>query len=307
LFKEKKSASFFVIVLLCFLLGEGLGRYYGLCDYPLYISHPAYEYIHAPNQSHLIYRNHFATNAWSMRSDPINPQKDTSVVLLIGDSVINGGNLTDQDSLASTLLENWLTVAAKKNIRVLNISAGSWGPDNAAAYLKTHGTFDADVMVLVCSSHDAFDNITFTEVVGEHPQFPERQVLLAWQKIGERGWQYITRHFRSYSKINTAPDQALPFNSGFRDLKQIATGYQIPFTIYLHPTLEELRQEWMHSAAESIEQFCKQEKIRLINGLEVGAQERHYRDHIHYNEKGQRFLAEALFPILHLLFKEQAH
>jgi hypothetical protein len=204
----------FVITLLFFLIGEGIGRFYGLCDVPLYIKSPTYEYIHAPNQSHIIYRNHFDTNAWSMRSKAIDPQKDTTIVVLIGDSVINGGNLTDQDSLASTLLENRLTAIARRNIRVLNISGGSWGPDNAAAYLKEQGLFDADAMVLVCSSHDAYDNMTFTEVVGQHPQFPERQVLLAWQKIGERGWQFITSHFRRSTKINMAPNPAIPFNSG---------------------------------------------------------------------------------------------
>jgi hypothetical protein len=56
----------------------------------------------------------------------------------------------------------------------------------------------------------------------------------------------------------------------------------------------------MYPTADSIEAFCRKEKIQLINGLVVGAQEAHYRDHIHYNEKGQRFLAELLFNELQL-------
>lgn len=233
-----------------------------------------------------------------MRSKNINPQKDSTVILLIGDSVINGGNLTDQDSLASTLLENWLSQYAKRRIRVLNISGGSWGPDNAAAYLKEKGSFHADAMVLVCSSHDAYDNMEFKKVVGVHPQFPDRQVWLAWGKIVERGWQYLTSQFRTSTKINQPPAVDIPFNSGFADLKKLAVEQEIPLLVYLHPTLGELEQKKWGASAEPIIQFCLKENIRLIDGLVSTTKKDQYRDHIHYNEKGQKFLANLLFPTL---------
>lgn len=44
---------------------------------------------------------------------------------------------------------------------MLNISAGSWGPDNCAAYLKHYGLFGAKAMSLLVSSHDAMILWTF--------------------------------------------------------------------------------------------------------------------------------------------------
>lgn len=60
------------------------------------------------------------------------------IVLGLGDSVINGGVLTDQDSLATTRLSELLSKLIRKKVQVLNVSAGSWGPDNCEAYLNRY-------------------------------------------------------------------------------------------------------------------------------------------------------------------------
>lgn len=126
------------LILLLFLAGltEIILRYkYGFCNAPLYISDPDFEYIYAPNQNAKRFGNVIQTNSLSMRSKEVSPS-DSLVILLIGDSVVNGGNLTDQDSIATTILEKRFVKKYGKKIRVLNISAGSWGPDNIAAFLK---------------------------------------------------------------------------------------------------------------------------------------------------------------------------
>lgn len=63
---------------------------------------------------------------------------------------------TDQDSLATSLF------SAETGTQMLNMSAGSWGPDNWAAYLRHYGLFDAKGFFLVVGSHDAHDNMDFT-------------------------------------------------------------------------------------------------------------------------------------------------
>src|SRR5690606_4773773 len=122
-----------LITLLLVVTGTELVlRYaFGFCNAPLYVAHPQYEYMYAPKQEVIRFGNRIVTNSLSMRSKELSPA-DSIVVLLIGDSVVNGGSLTDQDSLASTLLENSLSTALQQSVRVLNISAGSWGPDNGA-------------------------------------------------------------------------------------------------------------------------------------------------------------------------------
>jgi len=135
----------------------------------LFNEDPGYEYIARPNQDIVRLDNRISYNAQSMRSKPLG-QNDSCTIIGFGDSVINGGTLTDQDDLATTILEDSLG----NNIRMLNVSAGSWGPDNCAGYLKQYGDFHAKLFVLVVSSHDAHDNMQFEKIVGRHPSDPDK-------------------------------------------------------------------------------------------------------------------------------------
>ena len=125
---------------------------------PLYAASGKYEYMALPNQSGVRLGNRYYYNVFGMRSDEVNPHKKH--ILGLGDSVIYGGVQTDQDSLATSLF------SAETGMQMLNISAGSWGPDNCAAYLKEKGMFDAKGIFLLVSSHDAHDNMDFMPVVG---------------------------------------------------------------------------------------------------------------------------------------------
>ncbi|MCF0069016.1 hypothetical protein LZD49_00950 [Dyadobacter sp. CY261] len=158
---------------------------YGFCNSPLYVSDPDFEYIYAPNQDVKRFGQVLRTNSFSMRNDEIQPT-DSLVILLIGDSVVNGGSLTDQDSIASTLLEKRFLKSFNKRVRVLNISAGSWGPDNIAAYLKKYGTFKAKLICLVTSSHDAFDIMSPQSPVGVDPGWPNKQYKVALYELWDR-------------------------------------------------------------------------------------------------------------------------
>ena len=80
-------------------------------------------------------------------------------ILGFGDSVLNGGVMTDQDSLATTLLSDTLSKIQNRKIQFLNISSGSWGPDNCYAFLTKHGSYQAKQLFLFVSSHDAYDNM----------------------------------------------------------------------------------------------------------------------------------------------------
>ncbi|MFN4147524.1 MAG: hypothetical protein ACK4GN_16985, partial [Runella sp.] len=182
---------FFILAILL-LIGELILRFvFGFCDAPLYIEDADFEYVLAPNQHRFRFLNVVRTNEVSMRSDPIAPQ-DTTVVLLVGDSVVNGGNPTDHDDLASTLLEKKLTQHYQHRVRVLNVSAGSWGPDNAFAFLKKKGFFNADLVCLVTSSHDAYDNMSHHQLVGLDPNYPNKQFAVAWVELWVR---YLYPHY----------------------------------------------------------------------------------------------------------------
>lgn len=142
---------------------------------PLYAASDKYEYMALPNQSGVRLGNRYYYNDFSMRSDEVKPHKKH--ILGLGDSVIYGGVQTNQDSLTTSLF------SVETGMQMLNISAGSWGPDNCAAYLKEKGMFDAKGIFLLVSSHDAHDNMDFMPVVGVHPSYPDKQYFCAMAEV----------------------------------------------------------------------------------------------------------------------------
>ncbi|MEZ4900798.1 MAG: hypothetical protein R2822_03120 [Spirosomataceae bacterium] len=305
------------LMLFIFLLGglELLLRFgFGFCNAPLYIEDPDFEYIFAPNQYRFRFRNVVRTNEFSMRSDPLHAT-DTTVVLLVGDSVINGGNPTDHDDLASTLLEKQLTAHYHQPVRVLNVSAGSWGPDNVFAFLKKKSFFGADMLCLVTSSHDAYDNMSHFKVVGDNPNYPDKQYKIALYEFWYRYiytlfvYHYVEVPLKEWLSPATqrAPNDVIhkfgtTFNPGFQQLADTTKALDIPFVIYLHPELPEIVQNRYDSQGDEIMAFAKKNHIMLINELQLRPSTDLFRspefDTIHYNAKGQAFMAKHLYPVL---------
>jgi hypothetical protein len=147
------------------------------------------EYLFVPNQEIRRFGNRIHYNEWSMRSESMSKHKPPYEfrVLVLGDSVVNGGALTDQASLATTLLESDLCRRLGRPARVGNVSAGSWGPANLLAYVRRFGIFDADVVVTVLSNHDAWDAPDWAPVVGRDPDYPGRRPCCAV-------WEALTRY-----------------------------------------------------------------------------------------------------------------
>ena len=346
-FMLKYVVRFFILIIILLGTAEIVLRYkYGFCNAPLYISDPDFEYIYAPNQDLTRFGNVIRTNNLSMRSDALSP-KDSLVILLIGDSVINGGNLTDHDRIASTMLEKRFLKTYGKHVRVLNISAGSWGPDNMAGYLKKYGTFKAKLICLVTSSHDAHDIMAHESIVGLDPGMPDKQYKVALYELWDRYrlvlyYQFVWFFYppgeveqeseqkketkaKSAEIASTVPDSArkdsvkqiklndagirkpgIGFNPGYEQLLSIAKADSIPFFIYLHPEVSEIEMGHFNDQGNEIIDFAKQNNIRLINELTLGVKSNYYRDLdvIHYNDKGQMFLADNLFPLFSSYLKK---
>lgn len=294
----------YIAISICFIfiaLSELILRYvFGFCDAVLYQSSPAYEYIAQPNQHRYRFFSHIDYNSYSQRSEE--PDSTKTIVLGLGDSVIFGGTMLDQDSVATTLFSK------ETGMQMLNISSGSWGPDNCAAYLKEKGTFGAKAMVLVCSSHDAFDVMSHIPVVGIYPNYPDKQYKLAiWEvidrylmpriKVYFRGKQLLDPDAQVVEKVKSdegVANKALNFDPGFDQLLQISEGKHIPFFIYLHPEVGEVMSRKYKEGGLMIMEWAKTHHIKLIDGLNEGVTVDMYRDVIHLNEKGQRNLANSL-------------
>lgn len=301
------------ICLILIALSELILRFFfGFCDAVLYQSSPAYEYIAQPNQYRYRFFSHIDYNSYSQRSEE--PDSTKTIVLGLGDSVIFGGTMLDQDSIATTLFSK------ETGMQMLNISSGSWGPDNCAAYLKEKGTFGAKAMVLVCSSHDAFDIMSHVPVVGIYPEYPDEQYKLAiWEVIDRylipriKGWmgesqlvdpdaqvvKKVKNEERRVKNSNALRDEgvaqkSLNFDPGFDLLLQISKEKNIPFFIYLHPEMSEVESKEYKEGGKLIIEWAKANDVKLVNGLDEGVTTSMFRDVIHLNEKGQRNLANSL-------------
>lgn len=306
----KHVLRFLIFLAIVTAAAELVLRYkFGFLSTPLYVSDPDYEYIYAPNQDVRRFGNHIKTNEYSMRSNPLQPA-DTTVILLTGDSVVLGGSLTDNDSLASTKLEKRLTLGLGRPVRVLNIAAGSWGAGNVAGYLRKYGLFNADLICLIASSHDAHETLDpNANIVGINPNMPDKQYDFALEELWKR---YIYPRYLQGLDVNSnsfAPTQDHPesgihkegsgFDPGFRQLAAMARRAGVPFFILLHPEISEIEAGQYNYEGQQIIHFAKTDSVRLIKELDLGTSTRYYRDGdvVHYNDSGQNFLADKLYPI----------
>lgn len=290
-----------VVVVVSIVVAECICRFvFGFGDAPLFQSDKDYEYIAQPNQDRYRFLCHYKTNSYCQRSEE--PDSTRKRVLGLGDSVLYGGTWMDQDSLATTLFTE------ETGVQMLNISCGSWGPDNCAAYIQKHGTFGASAMFLVCSSHDAYDVMTFQPVVGVYDNYPDRQYISALWEVIDR---YLIPYLRTGTRSYVDPDAQVEkkaanrqvvqkgylFNPGFDQLKHIADSCQISLVVYLHAEQGELKQGEYNDMGQDIANWCDTAGVRLVRGIETERDEM-YHDAIHFNEKGQRHLANVMRDII---------
>lgn len=292
---RKKIRRWIIILIALFIATEiYLREYWGFCDNVLMMYSPNYEYIEQPNQKRFRFRDHIYYNKYSMRS----PEVDSSALIILGfgDSIINGGVMVDQDSLTTTLLSEGLTDALHTKVQVLNIGAGSWGPDNDFAYLKEKGNFNARMIFLLVSSHDAHDNMDFTPVIDKVNRYESRQYKSAIMELLEK--YIIPRVFDGKgNEESTVVKKGKEFNTGFLNFYKYCKEKNIPFFIYLHPDKNEITEQKYSWQGQQIIDFCKQYNIPCIQSLH-SIQPDDYRGVIHMNHSGQRHMKEDLLPVI---------
>lgn len=276
---------------------------YGLGSPVLMMSDRVTEYRAVPNQHMVRLGNHVDYNSYSMRSIDFPKVKIDSRerrVLMIGDSVINGGNQTDQSQIATSLLQRRLNRKLGVPVIVGNISAGSWGPENELGYLQKFGTFDADQIVIVISDHDATDEI------GTLPTEERVTSRTYWFAIGEA----FDRLFPSIRGLSTASDplptigQQAPCLGAFEEMLRLAQSATAkPAIVAFHPEREQVDSPIDSPGHKKLREICARygiEPIELRNEYRraFDAGQDPYRDSIHPNAFGQKAMADAIAPAL---------
>jgi hypothetical protein len=283
----------------------------GLGTPPLSETHPTIEYLFRPNQKVHRFGNVFATNRYGMRSEDFPPQKldpHELRILVFGDSVVNGGTLSDQSRIATSIVQRKLAQMQHRNVVVGNISAGSWGPPNELAYLEQFGFLDADLVILVLSSSDYNDAPTFEPLNPlTHPT--ETPVSAAVEGLV----RYLPRYLNGNGlhQESSIPDPNEVINkrdvqvslSAERRFYEMAKSENAKVVLVQHWTESELRtghtltgyKENRRVGLESlIPVYEDAAKLRSY----VDAGKNPFRDDIHLSDNGQQALAELILDIV---------
>jgi hypothetical protein len=311
---KKKIFIFAAVGLFTALItGELLSRYaLGLGDPPLSVSHSTIEYMFKPSSEYHRFGNYFKTNSYGMRSEEFSQSREKNEVriLVLGDSVPNGGNLTDQNELATELLRENITKSLSVPVIVGNISAGTWSPPNMLAYIQEFGTFGADAAIVILNKGDMFDFPTFSELnPNTHPT--EKPKLALGELVSRYIAPRLIRALRLPSKEN--PEFKEKADAGRKsctpellELLEQFSKKEIPIFVLYHPSEDEILQDGSFSPRggySTIVSFTQDQNIKLYSlaanyGKAVSEGKYPFRDTYHPNSIGQKLIANFILTLL---------
>ncbi|MBW4524564.1 MAG: SGNH/GDSL hydrolase family protein [Phormidium tanganyikae FI6-MK23] len=284
------------------LLELALRIFFGFGDPLLYIADAEIGYLLAPNQSVRRFGNRIEINQYSMRSRKFTPKPEigTKRVLMIGDSIINGGWWTDQKEVVSELVMR----SNERSLEVLNASANSWSPRNELAYLKRFGTFNADVIVLVINTDDLFGTPPTSLGVGRDRNYPDRKPMSAIVEVVDRYLLPAPKLPAELKQIQSESGDRVGINlDAIQQIRNIANQNNAKFVLAMTPLLRELTppgsRDYEITARQRLIEMTQAEQIQYIDFLPIFQAEstqaqKLYRDHIHLSSSGNRLLSDRI-------------
>jgi lysophospholipase L1-like esterase len=308
-------AIFIIVIGLILAIEVGLRSRFGFGNPLLYIGDEKIGYLLAPNQSTRRNGHLIEINEYSMRSAPIQktPAPSTVRILLLGDSIANGGWWTDQKDTISSLMMQSLTTGNKK-VEVLNASANSWGPRNELEYLQRFGSFDAQVIVLLINTDDLFATAPTSLPVGRDRNYPDKKPPLALVEVFQR---YIQKP-KSIAELAAIQQEAgdrVGINLEAIDkIQKIANQRHSKFLLVMTPLKRELgnsSRNYEITARQRLSEFTKTQSITYVDFLPLFNTHQNpeslYHDHIHLNMSGNQFVSGIIEQsLLELLQQKQS-
>ncbi len=257
-------------------------------DHLLYRADPEIEYLPQPNQAVFVRNVDMRTNAWGMRSDPVEAVRpaDAFRVMVIGDNVVFGFTNIPHAALATSRLAQMKTEDGRR-LEVLNVSASSWGPGNMLAWLDKFGALETDAIVLVLSTHDLEDDRTFAPP--ERDAFPQSApVLKTVDWVGRR----LTPDPAASAPVDPRTEgdahAALPLL--LQRVAEAPTGG----CLIIHPTTEELKSRSATPDEQLLETTALAAGLTVFYGRDFIGAAKGYVDDIHLSASGQEDLARAV-------------
>lgn len=306
-----------IAISLAVLLELGLRLFFGFGNPLLYVPDEKIGYLLAPGQKVRRFGNRIEINQYSMRSPAVAPTRPNSTlrVLLLGDSVANGGWWTDQAHTISMMLSQTLQSQIRNSaqnspfttIEILNASANSWGPRNELAYLKRFGSFDAQVIVLLLNTDDLFAAAPSPLVVGQDRNYPDRKPPLAIVELISRYLLPAPHMPAAIKALNDEPGDRVGINlTAIQQVHHLASQNQQQFLLALTPLLRETLtpgpRDYEVAARERLLRFTQTEQIHYLDFLpafqRTAQAESLFRDHIHLSPTGNQVVSEGFREVL---------
>ena len=280
---------FIVLGALGFVASELVLRVMGVVDFPLYDANSTVGYIPAANQAgSFLNKNDFEFNEFHMGSGPFQPSDKTDI-LLIGDSLVYGGNkYASAERLGSQLQK---TVEGNNaSFSIWPISAGSWTLRNELAYINNNPAVTANIdwFVFVLNSGD-FEGISSWRCEYTHPRKKPFSAL----------WYVFNKYVYAIQPCGEFTPQLMPPSGELSDeVIQFVQQFGNRVTFVFYPDIVEM----VDSSLEKT-QFSSGEEILLnagVNGIvrisdDVRWNRDLYWDGIHPSPLGVQVLSQIIY------------
>lgn len=277
-------------IALLLVVAELLLRAIGMVDFPLYDVDARIGYIpKASQEGSFLWRNTWVFNELSMgTARHFDSRAVGNDVLLVGDSIVLGGNTLPQDSKLAPRME------IDQSHHVWPIAAGSWALRNELQYLKDHPEVARSVgrLILVLNSAD-FGEASSWACELTHPRRRPSLALL-----------YVAKKYVHDWAPCGAPPQELVVPPGdwrgeLQDLVRKGLIRPADTTVILYPTRKEAGDHRL--LAQALESRMLELKSALgskVRFISVGQDPRwttnFYRDDIHPSVEGYGMLAKII-------------
>ncbi len=306
---------------LFFAIEIGLRLLFGFGNPLTYIGDEKIGYLLAPSQRTRRFGNRIEINQYSMRGANIqqNPLPSGLRILLLGDSIANGGWWTDQDNTISNLIMGSLTSTFNLSpnitqVEVLNASANSWGPRNELAYLQRFGSFGAKAVVLLINTDDLFSTNPTSLPVGRDRNYPDKKPPLAYSEVLNR---YILKQkpIPGLKEVQNETGDRVGNNlKAIAQIQEFTGENKAQFLLAMTPLLREVGEpgprDYEIKARQRLEEFTKTQGITYIDFLPIFNSNHDpktlYHDHIHFNLKGNQLISEVIEQKILELLQEDA-
>ncbi|MGD0076022.1 MAG: hypothetical protein ABSD31_17015 [Candidatus Binataceae bacterium] len=284
--RMKRFSRLITGVVLIAAVGEIIVQLSGIVDVPIYEANNQTGYIPAPNQHGAFLRMHtWRFNEYSMEAGPFDPKPSVFNLLLVGDSIVCGGNpLNEPDRLGPQLeaLTHW---------QVWPICAGSWALQNELTYLQLHPRVleKVDAVAIVSNSGDFDEPSSWASEITHpmHRPFP--------------GLLYV---IRKYALTSAAPPVSPALKVARKDwqldLHAFASSFHKSIFIFMYPDVEEVHdsrklQKDLYGVIPNMFRQVAGAAARIYKVADSGEwNDKLYRDEIHPTSKGNSVLARII-------------